>query len=98
MRTASITQAKNNLSKLIKRVKHGESVLILDRNIPVARLEPLLPGSKKADEAKLLELEQQGLLKRGKAKLSKDFLTRPLPKLKASAVAALLAERAEARW
>jgi prevent-host-death family protein len=64
--TASITEAKNNLSKLIKRVRQGESILILDRNVPVARLEPLPPGSREADEARLLELERQGVIKRGK--------------------------------
>ena len=98
MTTASITQAKNNLSKLLKRVRHGESVLILDRNIPVARLEPLAPGSGEADEAKLLDLERRGLLKRGTGKLPKDFWTRPLPKLKGSAVQALLDERNQAPW
>src|SRR5437899_12444264 len=98
MRTASITQAKNNLSRLIKQVRHGESVLILDRNIPVARLEPLAPGSNDADEAKLLDLERRGLLKRGTGKLSQDFWTRPLPKFKKSVVHALLEERREARW
>src|SRR5438477_6079389 len=96
--TASITEAKNNLSKLIKRVRQGESVLILDRNIPVARLEPLPPGSKEADEAKLMELERQGVIKRGKGKLPKDFWTRPLPKLKGSLVEAVLKNREEARW
>jgi prevent-host-death family protein len=98
MTTASITQAKNNLSKLLKKVRHGESVLILDRNIPVARLEPLAPGSSEADEAQLLDLERRGLLKRGTGKLPKDFWTRPLPKLKGSTVQALLDERNEAPW
>ncbi len=96
--TASITEAKNNLSKLIKRVRQGESILILDRNVPVARLEPLPPGSREADEARLLELEQQGVIKRGKGKLPKDFWTRPLPKFKKSLVEAVLEERREARW
>ncbi len=96
--TASITEAKNNLSKLIKRVRQGESILILDRNVPVARLEPLPPGSREADEARLLELERQGVIKRGKGKLTKDFWTRPLPKFKKSLVEAVLEERREARW
>ena len=56
MQTASITEAKNNLSKLLKKVRHGQSILILDRNVPVARLEPLASGSPESDEARLLEL------------------------------------------
>jgi prevent-host-death family protein len=98
IRAANITEAKNNLSKLIKQVRHGESVLILDRNIPVALLEPLPPGSSEADEARLAELERQRVLKRGRGKVPKDFWTRPRPKLKGSAVDALLQERKEARW
>lgn len=98
MTTASITEAKNNLSKLIRKVRHGESVLILDRNVPVARLEPLPPGSEEEDEARLAALERRGLLKRGTGKLSKDFFTRPLPKFKKSVIQALLEERNEAPW
>ena len=95
---ASITEAKNNLSKLIKKVRHGQSILILDRNVPVARLEPLEPGSPDSDEAKIAQLEREGLLKRGTGKLPKDFWTRPLPKLKGSLVEAVLAERRESKW
>jgi len=98
MHTASVTEAKNNLSKLLKKVRQGESILILDRNLPVARLEPLASGTTEADEARLLDLERRGLLTRGKGKLPKDFWTRPLPKLKGNLVEALLAERREARW
>ena len=98
MTTASVTEAKNNLSKLLKKVKHGETVLILDRNIPVARLEPLPPGSTDADEAQLIELERRGLLKRGTGKLPKDFLKLPRLKFKKSLVEAVLAQRREARW
>jgi len=98
MTTVSVTEAKNNLSKLLKKVRHGQSVLILDRNIPVARLEPLPPGSRESDEARIAELERQGLLKRGTGKLPKDFWTRPRPKLKGSLVKAVLDERNESPW
>lgn len=98
MTTASITQAKTNLSKLIKKVRHGESILILDRNVPVARLEPLAAGSHEADEVKLADLEQRGLLKRGTGKLPRHFFKLPRLKFKKSLVEAVLEERREARW
>lgn len=41
MKKASISVAKNTLSRLIDEVKRGETVLILDRETPVARLEPI---------------------------------------------------------
>jgi prevent-host-death family protein len=43
MRTAKISELKAKLSAHIGYVKHGEEVLILDRNTPVARLVPALP-------------------------------------------------------
>ncbi|PZR73603.1 MAG: toxin-antitoxin (TA) system antitoxin [Chthoniobacterales bacterium] len=98
MTTVSVTEAKNNLSKLLKKVRHGESVLILDRKVPVARLEPLAPGSKEADEAHIDELVRLGWAKRGTKKLPKDFWTRPLPKVKGSVVETLLKMREEERW
>ena len=43
MHRASISDAKNNLSALIDRVRRGETVLICDRKRPVARLQPVGP-------------------------------------------------------
>ena len=46
MKRISITDAKNGLSALIDRVRHGESIIIEDRGVPVARLESMAaPGS-----------------------------------------------------
>jgi len=98
MTVASITHAKNNLSKLIEQVRHGESVLILDRNIPVARLQPLERASSQADKAKLTELERRGVLKRGTGKLPRHFFKLAPLKFKKSLVEAVLEERSESRW
>ena len=97
MQTVSVTEAKNNLSKLLKKVRHGQTILILDRKIPVARLEPL-HGTEPGEDPRLTELVRQGLVTRGKGKLPKDFWTRPLPKLKGSLVETLLKMREEAPW
>jgi prevent-host-death family protein len=97
MTTVSVTEAKNNLSKLLKKVRHGQSVLILDRNVPVARLEPLPPGSRESDQPKIADLVRMGLAKMGTGKLPKDFWTRPRPKFHASVVEAILEERREGR-
>lgn len=97
MKTASVTESKNELSKLLRSVRAGKSVLIMDRDVPVARLEPVNSLSLPA-EPRLLALERQGLLRRGKGG---DALVRlsklSMPKVKAgrSAVAAVLAEREE---
>ena len=40
MQRATITEAKDGLSNLLDRVKAGETILIMDRGVPVARLDP----------------------------------------------------------
>lgn len=98
MKKASITEAKNNLSALIDRVKGGSSVLIVDRGRPVARLEPVRgPG---ADQAgRLARLVRDGTVRPARRGVRKGlFATRP-PRAKkgASGVRALIEERREGR-
>jgi antitoxin (DNA-binding transcriptional repressor) of toxin-antitoxin stability system len=49
MKTASIFEAKTNLSQLVKDVQKGEAVMITSgrARTPVARLEPIQPAEKK---------------------------------------------------
>ncbi len=93
MKTASITEAKNGLSALIDRVKAGESVVITDRGVPVAVLEPVA-GQVDWDE-RLARLERDGLIRRGTGKPPLDLIRTPGPKLRdgASIVDAVLEER-----
>jgi prevent-host-death family protein len=78
MTTATITEAKNGLSALIDRVKAGETIVILDRGVPVARLEPVTALSD--PEGHLRRLERQGLIKRGTGKIPLDLLREPPPR------------------
>jgi prevent-host-death family protein len=70
MITASIFQAKTNLSQLVKEVQKGEVVTITSgrARTPVARLEPIQPVAKK----RLGALETPGFV------LSEQFFG-PLP-------------------
>ena len=45
MKRANISYTKNHLSELLNLVREGESVLIVDRNTPVARLDPVTYGA-----------------------------------------------------
>lgn len=89
MLSVSVSEAKNRLSELLRRVQAGEEVLILDRGVPVARLTPLPEGP----EGPLLRLERQGLLRRGAGRPNLEDL--PLPKARASVLQALLEGREE---
>lgn len=101
MKTASITEAKNGLSALLDQVKAGESVLITDRGVPVARIEPVSAADD--TEAWLLRLERKGLIRRGNGMPPDELLRRmaeiPRPRLPEgmSVVEALLEER-ESGW
>jgi prevent-host-death family protein len=63
MQRASVTDAKNRLSALLDRVRHGETVVIEDRGIPVAQLTPVTAGSAAGDAGRLARLERQGILR-----------------------------------
>ena len=97
MKTATITQAKNGLSALIDRVKGGESILILDRGTPVARLEPITNGDD--GDGRAARLERAGLARRGVAAAPVDLILQPGPAvpLGASVLDALLEERRTGR-
>lgn len=97
MGTTTITEAKNGLSALIDRVQAGESIVILERGRPVARLEPVA-GYADAT-GRLARLERAGLLRIGTAAPPIELLRQPAPKLApgASAVDGLLDERRSGR-
>jgi prevent-host-death family protein len=97
MKTATITEIKNGLSAVIDRVRAGETVVVTDRGIPVARIEPVhghaVPGARRA------RLERAGLLRTGTRPLPAAFVGTRRPTLApgASAVQAVLDERRESR-
>ena len=58
MKTATVTESKNGLSELLRAVKAGKGVLIFDRDVPVARLEPVAADTL-GDDVRLLALEDR---------------------------------------
>jgi prevent-host-death family protein len=98
MQRATLTETKNNLSALVDQVQHGETILILDRGRPVARLESVL-GEEDDPEGRLVRLERQGLLRRASAPLPTEVLMTPPPRPSegGGVLEALLAERREGR-
>jgi prevent-host-death family protein len=99
MKTATLTETKNNLSALIDRVRQGESILILDRGIPVARLEPLLQEGEVSPEGRLERLVRKGIVTPARRPLNRALLSKEPPRTRsgASVLEALLEERREGR-
>ena len=99
MITASISEAKNHLSALLDRVRQGETVLILDRQSPVARLCPASGPGGGSEEAFLQTLARQGLVRLPSRKADATVLNMPLPQTRggASVLEGLLEERRSGR-
>jgi prevent-host-death family protein len=99
MKRATLTETKNNLSALVDQVRHGETVLILDRGRPVARIESVVEGDDPG-EGRLARLERSGIVRRGaKEHPARGLLETSPPRARdgASALDELLAERYSGR-
>ena len=97
MKRATLTETKNNLSALIDQVRHGETILVLDRGRPVARLESAVTELASAD-GRLARLERQGLVRRASSPAPREILLESPPAAAgASILQALLDERETGR-
>lgn len=94
MQKVKIAELKNNLSRYLDYVRGGGSVLVLDREHPVAEIVPLREGKGKreARDARLLRLERRGLIRRGTGGIPSWLGRRPL-KVEGSVLEDLLDER-----
>jgi prevent-host-death family protein len=99
MKRASITEAKNGLSALIDRVRHGDAIVIEDRGVPVARLEPIAAPGRGAAEGRAARLVRQGVLRPAAAPAPRRLLGEkpPVPKKGATLSQAILDERRSGR-
>lgn len=96
MKKAGIAELKNRLSYYLGFVRRGQSVLVYDRDRPIARIEPIRsPSAVEADDW-TTELERVGILRGPAARLPKDWLDRR-PATEGDVVAALLDERRSGR-
>lgn len=100
---ATVSEVKDGMSAYLRRVKAGESVLILQRKTPVARIVPVGmsgTGGSVGDEAdrnaKLARLESSGVVARRAGGSPLEVVHLPLPG-GARVLDALLEERSEER-
>ena len=70
MLTATISQVRNGLSAYLRRVRAGETVLVMHRRTPVARIVPLTdraahsPAPNEEDRARIERLVAEGVATR----------------------------------
>ncbi len=98
---ATISEVKDGMSAYLRRVKSGESVLVMERRTPIARIVPVgldTEDGKEADqvdkEAKLARLERAGIVVRRGSGSPLDMLGQPL-RSGVGVLEALLDERLE---
>ena len=98
MTQANISTTKNNLCNYLEKVKQGETILILDRDQPIATLSPYqTSGVKKKWSSRIAFLSKNSKITLPKRSRGKAM---PLPlvtKKPVELVQALLEERATAR-
>jgi prevent-host-death family protein len=94
----SLSEAKAHLSRHVERARHGESVRIQVRGVPVAELVPIRDESSgNIDEGDLRALERAGLVRRGRGQIP-ALIFKPGPSVRGKGlVATLLDERRTGR-
>ena len=97
MRKATVTEVKNGLSALLDRVKGGETVLVTDRGVPVARIEPV--HALEDPTGRLEALVRAGVIRPGTGTIPDSILKGPSIRAPQghSVVEALLDERRTGR-
>jgi len=99
MNKANISYTRNHLSEILLRVREGETILIVDREQPVARLEPIAGPSAQGSPWQA-DLVRRGLIRPARGRLdTKVFKAMPLPNPQGGGdiLDALLTEREEGR-
>jgi len=92
---ATISELKNRLSAYLKKVRAGRTILVVDRDEPIARIERIEAGGTADD--RVGRLVRSGLVRRASRRLDPAALRRDAPKPRRSVVEALLEERREGR-
>lgn len=100
MKTATISEAKTRLSQLIDWVKSGETVLITDRDVPVAKLESVQRAVEGEAHGRIERLVRAGLARGPVQALSKDWFKTHKPiKIKGGTdISKIISEERESGW
>lgn len=94
---ANVSTLKNGLSRYLQKVRQGETIEVVDRDLLIARIVPIEPATQRSEDW-LVQLDRLGLVRRGAMKGCQEILKGlPPGKLSANVLDALLDERSEGR-
>lgn len=94
MNKASISELKNQLSAYLQRVRAGQTVIVYDRDRPIARIDRVADED---DDDRIAQLQRAGIVTPPSEPLPLDVLRTPLPRAGHSVLDALLEEREAGR-
>jgi antitoxin (DNA-binding transcriptional repressor) of toxin-antitoxin stability system len=103
MKKAKIAELRNGLSRYLDHVRAGGSVIVYDRDTPIAEIVPMTrtksSSKKDLDEERLARLERRGAIRRGTGDFGEWLKTHKPIKIPGGAgvVEALLEDR-ESGW
>jgi prevent-host-death family protein len=104
MKKVKIAELRNGLSRYLDHVRAGGTVLVYDRDKPIAEIVPIKKSKARSkeqlDEERLARLEAKGAIRRGTGDFAAWLKTRKpikIPGGPAGVVQALLEER-ESGW
>lgn len=92
MRRVSVTELKNQLSRYLRLVKNGETIEIVERSLPIARLEAM--SASQPDE-RLERLERDGIVQPARGKARVDLIAKPPVPCRGDAVDAVIKSRGD---
>ncbi len=97
MERVSISRLKDQLSAYLQKVRGGQTVIVTDRNRPVAQLIPIVRQER--EDERIARLVSQGIIRQSKGPRldMKEFLKRRPVIENAGVLEALLEERREGR-
>ena len=96
MKNARISELRDKLSEYLARVRNGETVIVYDRDTPIARIDPIAPAPDDIPEW-VLEAYRRGIATPPKVRDGARLPSPPKPKKPVGLLDALLEERRTGR-
>ncbi len=98
MKNARISELRDSLSEYLARVRKGETVIVYDRDTPIARIEPIAAAPELGVPDWVIEAEKRGIMSPPKVRGGAPLNVNPVkvdPRF--SLLEALLEERRSGR-
>jgi antitoxin (DNA-binding transcriptional repressor) of toxin-antitoxin stability system len=97
MKNAKISELRDGLSDYLARVRRGETVIVYDRDTPIARIEPIARSEEAGVPDWVVEAEKRGILSPPRKRRHPPLPPPVKTKKPARLVEALLEERRSGR-